>query len=121
MANRNFKEKVLNLENGLVVLAGNVAINASAAVTATVGKGFAVTKTNTGEYTVTLSDVYTSLLSAQVTVKAATAVDLVAQVVSYDVTSAKTVVIKVLAAAVATNPSAACEIHIALYLKNSSV
>lgn len=122
MASRNFKEKILNLETGFVLLAGKIAIASDASVSSTTGQGFTVAKTGTGAYTITLSDAYTSVISLSANVLAATAVDLVPQFVSADPTSAaKTVVIKLLAAATATNPSAACELHFQLMLKNSSV
>jgi len=121
-----FEEKVGNLEKGLVALMGNLQINSSAAVTGTDGKGYTAAKTATGAYTITLSDAYVSLLSVNVTLMAATAVDLQPQVVSYDVVSAKTIVVKLLAydaegVVSATDPAAACELHFCVWLKNSSV
>lgn len=44
-------------QHGLVFIAGRVAIGASGAVGAKTGKGFAVTRTGTGLYTITLDGV----------------------------------------------------------------
>ncbi len=126
MANRNFKEKVLNLETGLTLIVGKFALGADAAVGTVTGKGFAVTKPATGQYLITLTDKYTSLLCGNVSEFCATALDIRAQLDSYDVSSAKTVLINTLAvdgdgAVAAADTGTACEIHFALYLKNSSV
>jgi len=121
MANRNFRDRVFNLENGLVLITGQIVIAADASVSSVVGKGFTAAKTATGAYTITLNDVYASFLSGEATLLAATAVDLVPQFVSEAVASTKLVVIKTLAAATATDPSAVCRILFSLKLKNSSV
>jgi len=110
------------MENGLVFLQGKLTISAAGAVTAVTGKGIAsASLSTTGTYTIVLSDTYTSMLCGNANLQAATAVDLVPQFGAYDVASAKTVVIRVQAAATATTPSAACELHFSLKLKNSSV
>lgn len=120
-ANKNFRDRVWNLENGLVMITGQIVIAADASVSSVVGKGFSAAKTATGAYTITLQDSYVSLISAQASFLAATAVDLVPQFVSETVSSTKLVVIKTLAAAVATDPAAVCRIMFSLKLKNSSV
>lgn len=121
MANRNFS-RVQALNHEVKIIAGCFSIAASGgAATVVQGLGFSVAKTTTGVYTVTLQDSYVALLSANLQVKAATAVDLVAQVKSYDVTTAKTIVIDLNAGATPTEPSAVTEIHFALYLRNSTV
>lgn len=121
MANRNFS-RVQALNHEVKIIAGTFSIAASGgAATVVQGLGFSVAKTTTGVYTVTLQDSYVALLSANLQVKAAVAVDLVAQVKSYDVTTAKTIVIDLNAGATPTEPSAVTEIHFALYLRNSTV
>ncbi len=121
MANRNFST-VQALNREVKIIAGSFSIAASGgAATKLQGRGFSVAKTTTGVYTITLEDKYVALLSACATVKAATAVDLVAQIKSHDVASAKTVVIDLNAVATPTEPSAVTEIHFALFLRNSSV
>lgn len=121
MANRNFS-RVQALNHEVKLIAGSFSIAASGgAATKLQGLGYSVAKSGTGQYTITLEDAYVAMLSATATVKAATAVDLVAQVASYDVTSAKTVVVKLLAGASATEPSAVTEVHFMLALRNSSV
>jgi hypothetical protein len=121
MANRNFTQVQGALTRSLVLLTGKVEIAADASVTSDSIIGAAVTKTATGVYTITLEDKYSALMSANVTLKAATAVDLVPQIVSDDVVSAKTVVVRLNADATATDPSAACTLNVFLVLKNSSV
>ena len=91
MANRNFND-VQSIERKSIILSNTVSINSSAAVVSDNSEG-EWTKTGTGEYTLTLPDKYMKCLAAQVTLEAATAVDLVAQIKSIDVTSAKTIVI----------------------------
>lgn len=122
MANRNFRDRIFNLETNLVIITGKLTINSSGAVTATTGKGVAsASLTTTGTYTLVLQDSYVSMLCGNANFQAATAVDLVPQFGAYDVVTAKTVVIRVQAAATATTPSAACELHFSLKLKNSSI
>lgn len=110
-----------SLDRGLVMMAGKVEIAADASVSSDSIIGASVAKTATGVYTITLEDKYTALMSANVTFKAATAVNLVPQVVSDDVVSAKTVVVRLHASGTATDPSAVCTLNVCLILKNSSV
>ena len=121
MANRNFHQMKGSLDRGMVFMSGKINIASNAAVTNDTIVGAVVTKTATGVYTITLEDQYTELKSAQVCFGAATAVDLVAQLVSDDVVTAKTVVLRLHAGGVATDPSAACFVYVELMLKNSSV
>lgn len=104
------------------IVAGCFSIAASGGTATKVqGLGWEAAKSGTGIYTITLTDAYVNLLSAQLTVKAATAVDLVAQVKTYDVVSAKTVVIELLAAATPTEPAAVTEVHFAFFMMNTTV
>lgn len=111
--------KQYSFEPNLVILAGKIDLNASAAVLSTtdVQNAASVTKTGTGEYTITLNDSYTKKLSIQATVESDTDADLVAQIDSSDIqgnSAAKTIVIKTMAAAVPTDASAAATIYITI-------
>lgn len=121
MANRNYS-RVQALNHEVKIIGGNWSIAASGgAATKVQGLGWSVAKTGTGIYTVTLEDSYVALLSATATVQAATAVDLVAQIKSHDVVTAKTVVIELLATATPTEPAAVTLVHFQLLLRNSTV
>lgn len=121
MASRIF-QKVQALNPEVKLIAGSFSIAASGgAATKVSGLGYTVAKTDTGVYTITLADAYSSLVSACVTVQAATAVDLVAQVKSHDVSSAKTIVIDLNAGATPTEPSAVTVVHFMLALQNSGL
>lgn len=61
MANR-FLNPTRALEKELTTLVGRITINASAAITASSGRGWSAAKTGTGEYTVTLQDKWSKLL-----------------------------------------------------------
>lgn len=121
MANRLFRKDYNSFEIFPVHVYGKVSIAADATVSSDTLKNASVARTAAGTYTITLADAYPSLLSCNLTVLAATAVDLVPQIVSASVASSKTIVFKLLAAAVATDPSAACEVHVHIVLKNASV
>lgn len=75
MANRLFKDNAKTLEGGVVKLFGKLVTTTSGTVdtTNTAAKGFAITKTaaETGRYTLTLEDNYTSLLGASVIIEGA--------------------------------------------------
>lgn len=121
MANRNFS-RVQALNHEIKLIGGNFSIAASGgAATKVQGLGWSVAKSATGEYTITLEDSYVALQSITCTVQAATAVDLVAQVTSHDVVTAKTIVISLNAGATPTEPSAVTLIHFQANLRNSTV
>lgn len=82
-----------------------------------------VARTGTGQYTITLADSYVALVSATFTWMAATAIDLVPQIVSHDVVTAKTIVVKALAGATATDTANTVQHYLMfdLKLKNTSV
>lgn len=84
-------------------------------------QGATVAQTGVGEYTITLAESYNAIMSVQLQVQAATAVDLVPQVKSVDVVTAKTIVFRLLTGATATDPSAALVVYAAILLRNSSV
>ena len=126
MANRNFKEKLLSFENGLVAISGRFAPNGSSAPADVVGKGFTVTRTGTGVFRITLQDKYTSLLSAGATICLATPADQIVMIKAHDVSGTTPYVDIALwdisDAAVADHTYAAGDqIHFLLMLKNSSV
>ena len=83
--------------------------------------GASAARTGVGEYTVTLTDAYQAVLSCQLTVMAATAVDLVPQIKSVDVVSAKTVVFRTLAGATATEVAAPLTVNFGLLLRDSTI
>ena len=121
MANRIFS-KVQALKKEMKIINGSFSIAASGgAATKETGTGWSVAKTTTGVYTITLQDSFPGLVSASVNVLAATAVDIVAQWKSIDVTTAKTAVINLNAVATPVEPAAACTVHFALFVTNSSV
>ena len=120
MANRYFQEKLMSLIKGYTQVAGYVDLSASGVPTASI-LGAAVTKTGTGRYTITLADKYDGVIAVHASLQAAVPVDLVPQVLSQDVSGAKTVVIQLLAAAVPTDVVAAARLYVTLSLRNSSL
>lgn len=119
---RRFQQFLFSLVRKLTCLSGQISIASDATVSSNTIQGAAsVARTGTGEYTITLSDGYVALLACNLTAQAATAVDLVPQIKSNDVVSAKTVVFRMLAGATATDPSAACVVHVRLLMRDSSV
>lgn len=120
--NRLFEQFLFSFTKLLTSIHGQIGINASAAVIDSKSiRGATVTKSGTGQYTVTLDQKFNALMEVQLTLQAATAVDLVPQIVSHDVSGAKTIIFKLLAGATATDPSAACTVHFKAFLRNSSV
>lgn len=114
----------------VAVASGGTAVSAASAVTLTGGidgvsdctvKGATAARTGVGTYTVTLSDKFNALMDCQLTLQAATAVDLVPQIISTDVSGAKTIVFNLLAGATATEVAAPAIVHFKAFLRNSSV
>lgn len=83
--------------------------------------GASVAQTGVGEYTITLDDTFNALMACNLEYQAATAVDLIPQIKSTDVSSAKTIVVRLLTGATPTDPSADGKLHVSIYLRNSSV
>ena len=106
---------MLKLIQGVISIAANASVSSSSIIGAT------VTKTGTGEYTITLAETYNAMMATNLTLEAASAVDLVPQVESTDVSGAKTIVINLNAGATPTNPSAVCKIHVSIFMRDSSV
>lgn len=121
MANRRFFQFLYSKTPMLTAIQGSVSIASDASVSASNISGATVTKTGTGQYTITLADSYNALISAGLQIQAATAVDLVPQVKSQTVGSTNLIVVNLNAGATPTNPSAALVLYIDLFLRNSSV
>ena len=127
MAGRTFQPLLGALDPGVVVLGISWAPNGSSAVdqTSIKGRGVAsVARTAQGVFTVTMQDVYPTLLAAVATAQLATAADIVAQVGTSTLTAnGKTIVVSLLAGATATDVAADANnrVNLLLILKNSSV
>jgi len=122
MANRYFQQFANWLIRKPTYLIGTVNIAADASVSSFNIPGVAsVENTATGTYTITLEDTYYEFIRAHFTLQAATAVDLVPQIVSTNVTSTKEIVVKLLTGATATDPAAVCVLHVDICAKNTSV
>lgn len=123
MANRNFS-RFQALEKEVKAIHAKVAIGAAGAPTldAVNSKGFkSIVRTAAGQYTVTLEGTWNRLLDVHATIISATAQDSEVQVASETVASTKTVVIRTLTAATATDLSTGTTLLLKLELKNSSV
>lgn len=114
----------------VAVASGSTAVSAAAAVFLTGGidgvadvtvKGASVVRSGVGEYTVTLTDKFAALMDCQLTLEAATPVDLVPQIKSHDVSGAKTIVFSLLAGATPTEVAAPATVHFKAFLRNSAV
>jgi len=120
MANRNLRPLAGALEPKVVVLSKVVTFG-SASISSQTGKGLSVARSSAGVYTITLEDKYNSLIGGQCMFEASSAVDLVPQLNSVDVSGAGTIGLKLLAAATATEPASGTKLYITLLLKNSSL
>lgn len=112
------------------VASGSTAVSAAAAVfliggvdgvASTTIRGASAARTGVGQYTVTLADKYHDIMDCQLTLEAATPVDLVPQIKSTDVSGNKTIVFSLLAGATPTEVAADCKVHFKVFLRNSSV
>ena len=112
-----------SLVKGVTFIYGKASItNTTGVVASYSGLGItSIARTGVGEYTITLDEKCNDLLGSKISVVAATPVDLVPQILSYDVSGAKTIVVNLLAAAVPTDSAQDIELLIELTLKNSSV
>ncbi len=122
--NRNLAPLEGSLDRGLVVCDGYVAIGSDGYVAASRFTAGSIT-ISASDYTskivnINLTDPYIKLISCNLQVMAATAVDLVPQLVSEDVVAggAQKIVFKLLTGASAANPSAACRVYVSLILDN---
>jgi len=110
MAARDFVP-VKSLMREMVLIMGSFAPNGSSALDATQrkGLGFTVSRTSAGLFKVQLNDKYSDIVSAVATYQGPAAIDLVAQIVlivASNSTTAASVEIRLLAAAVATDAAA---------------
>ena len=125
MANRQFIQSFFSFFRAPVMLAGKINLHTDASVLSTSKiKGASIAKTSTGVYTITLQDKYNTLISANVTpMFAATVADLAVEVVSADVSSAKTIVLrtKTISTGAAVDVSAATTLYVNLMLGNSTL
>lgn len=83
--------------------------------------GVSAAQTAVGEITLTLAETFPQLMDVNVTMEKAIAQDLIPQVKSNDVVSAKTIVINLLTTATKTDPLAACALHVSMFIRASSV
>ena len=119
MASRDFKN-VQALERQVKILAFTVSSLNTGTNTVTPATGVASSTITSDTVTITLEDKYSSLLCAQLTMGATDGTSISGNaplIKSEDVNGAKTVVIDLQGA----TPDANDSIHVALYLKNSSV
>lgn len=95
MAARSLIE-ALALQRDMVIIAGSFAPNGGSAIDplSRTGPGWSVARSNTGLYTVTLTDKYNALLSAQATLQLAVADDKFANIIAVNL-AAKTIQIGV--------------------------
>jgi hypothetical protein len=131
MANRSFLPPLGHLEVDVVELFGTITIGASGAVSASSGKGIAsvVKETAAGQYTITLSDRYNSLLFASAVVLDDTNSDPVTvgiqpRLLSQDVNNATpTVAIQFYdhTDGSAANPASGAVVYVSIKVRNSSV
>jgi hypothetical protein len=125
MASSLFRKDMGHKEVGVVELFLFADIGATGAVTmdSDRSKGIAsITRNDTGDYTIQLSEVYNSLLMCDVMLLEADDTDLTHQVISQAVSNATpTVKIGFHAAATPTDPPDGSDIYVRITLKNSSV
>jgi hypothetical protein len=121
MANRNYN-RAQALEKEVKSLYAEISIGAAGAPTLVRGLGIAsVARDSAGVYTVTLQDAYNRLMSFGASQEAASAEDLKFQLAASDVSSAKTVQFRCIAAAVETDPSNGSKLRLQIDVKNSSI
>lgn len=124
MANRQFVQSFFSFFRAPVMIAGHIDLASNAAVSTTTKiKGASVEKTSTGVYTITLEDKYSSLISANVTPMLSATAAIAVEIVSADVTSAKTIVLRTKSTATnnAADVGAATVLYVNLVLGNSSL
>lgn len=121
MANQYMQQFYYSLTHMLTGIHGSINIASSTTgVTSQSLNGATAARTGVGEITITLGDKYPELLAADFKILAATAQDLVPQIKSQDM-SAKTIVVRLLAGATATDPSSAITLYMNSIFRNSSI
>jgi hypothetical protein len=123
MANRYFNQFVLTQDKRQVIISGIINLSSAAAVTSENFNSLvaSVTKSGTGEYTITLTDKYQELKSFNVSYEGLG--DTVLRIKSTDVSSAKTLIFETfdLSGAAVADVSVVSKIHVNIVLKDSSV
>ena len=127
MANVTFwdtqsRSRGVKLLTGVFKILGNTT-PANGTYTINKGNGFATfVRSGAGEYTITLNDSYVECLGVQVTLQGA-AIDLVPQVASTDVVTAKTIVINLNASGTPTDTANTVVqyLHVLVAVRNTSV
>lgn len=123
MANRNFNRKQA-LDKEIKEIYAKVTIGSSGAPTLVAASSMGVasiSRTSAGLYVLTLQDKYMSLRHFNCSIATPDAEDIVSNLVSESVASAKTVTFRCTAEGVAADPASGDSFLIALQLKNSSV
>jgi len=122
MANRNLAPIKGSLDRGLVVMAGQILIDAGGDVLSDTVLGAEASNTDDGIYRLALEDQWNELKACQATVESLTNQELFVQVLSADVVTDKFVDLKLVDGSGAPAiPDDACNIHVTMVLKNSSV
>jgi hypothetical protein len=124
MASSLFFKDAGHKEVGVVTLFMRADIGATGAPTidTAASKGIAsIARDDTGDYTITLSEAYTSLLGASIMSLEAGDTEFNWSISAVDVSSAKTVSISNLPGGTATDPDDGSDLYVTLHLKNSSV
>lgn len=83
-------------------------------------RAFSLSQIGTGLYQISIPDKYTALLDMSIMLQRATAVDLVAQIASVDVSSGKKITFRMNAGATPTNLASGDILYISMGLRNSS-
>lgn len=100
--------------------AANLASGADTAFSQIGLSSVSISQTGTGVYLLSMADKFNALLSCSIMLQRASgAVDLVAQLASVDVASAKQISFRMLAAATPTNMASGDKLYIALEMRNS--
>lgn len=129
MASRLWKQQVYHLIPNLTIITGSFAPSGTSSPTTVLpstNAGFTVERTGVGQFTITLSDSYPLLISAQVSLQLNSADDKIIQLGAIDVTSTKTIIMQVLDNAAGTitasdiSANANNRIHFLLILKNAN-
>ena len=125
MANRYMHPQQGALQSLLVLVVGRFRPNGTSAVDNTLnkGEGFTVARTAAGDFTITLTDTYTALISANVAVHAAADTDLTVTLGAETVATDGKVKLTVLTATTPTDMASDADswISFQLFLKNTSV
>ncbi len=90
-------------------------------VSSTIPGAASVVQTGVGEITITLSDLYNAFVFSKAMIVKAIAQDLIPQIKSHTVASTKIIVINLLTGATKTDPGAAAQLYVMLWMRNTGV